>query len=273
MVLTDFSGSAMIAADAAVGLAEKLEANLLLLHTHLPAAQADATQTLAKNAITSLSNEAVRLKHRVNAHNHHGFRPAVNIMQATGTLSAKVEMLLKEIQVIMIVMGSRSKSNEDSFYGSDIYAVINKATCPVLVIPEIKGVFRIHDLVFLTDMPTTDIRAFEYLDRLAKLLAFNILISPITEQVMVMDLLEADEPGCFTCNLSRLNNSNNSACLANLQGANFSEELETVNRPVNVDVIAMVHKKHYLYWRLFNEVHSKVLEQHNSASFLILPEA
>jgi len=271
LVLTDFSRSAAVAADAAVILAEKLEANILLLHTTLPRLEAEDSKTSISNEYTTLSNEAERLKHRVNAHNHHGFKPAVSAMQATGTLSAKVEAVIKETPIILIVMGSRSKSNDDSFYGSDIYAVINKATCPVLVIPEIKGTFKLRDLVFLTDMPTADIRAFEYLARLARLLAFNVLISPITEQVMVMDLLEADEPACFTCNLSRLNNS--AACLANLQGINFSKELEMVDRPVNVDVIAMVHKKHYLYWRLFNEVHSKVLGQHNKASFLILPEA
>jgi len=271
LVLTDFSRSAAVAADAAVILAEKLEANILLLHTCLPSSKADNPQTSISAEYTKLSNEAERLKHQVNGQKHHGFKPAVSAMQATGTLSAKVEEVIKETHVILIVMGSRSKSNNDSFYGSDIYAVINKATCPVLVIPEITGTLKLRDLVFLTDMPTGDIRPFEYLDRLAKLLAFNILISPISEQVMVMDLLEADEPACFTCNLYRLNSS--AASLANLQGTNFSKELEIVDRPINVDVIAMVHKKHYLYWRLFNEVHSKVLAQHNKASFLILPEA
>jgi nucleotide-binding universal stress UspA family protein len=271
LVLTDFSHSAAMAANAAVGLAIKLEANIILLNTYLTTPEPGDALTPVANRSDALLNEAGRLTHLINRHSAGDFKPGVKIMQEHGMLSAKVEMVQRSNAVLMIIMGSRSKINCNSFYGSDIYAVINKATCPVLVIPDSQHQFTIHNVVFLTDMPTTDINAAEYLAKLAKILKFDILISPVTDQVMVMDLLEADEPACFTGNLSKLNS--NDECLANLQGDNFSQELITVEQPVKTSVIAIVHKKHYLYWRLFNQVQSKVLSRHNKASFLILPEA
>ena len=271
LVLTDFSHSAAMAANAAVSLALKLEANIILLNTYLTIPEPTGVLTPAVNRSDALFNEAGRLTHFINGQGAGSFKPGVKIMQEHGMLSAKVEMVLRGNAVLMIITGSRTKINYNSFYGSDIYAVINKATCPVLVIPDSPYQFTIHNLVFLTDMPTTDIKAAEYLAKLAKVLKFDILISPVTDQVMVMDLLEADEPACFTGNLSKLNR--NEVCLANLQGDNFSQELTTVQQPVKTSVIAIVHKKHYLYWRLFNQVQSKVLSQHNKASFLILPEA
>jgi len=271
LVLTDFSHSAAMAANAAVDLAIKLETNIILLNTYLTTPEPGNALTPAANRSDALLNEAGRLTHLINGHSAGSFKPGVKIMQEHGMLSAKVEMVQRSNAVLMIIMGSRSKINCNSFYGSDIYAVINKATCPVLVIPDSQHQFAIHNVVFLTDMPTTDINAAEYLAKLAKILKFDILISPVTDQVMVMDLLEADEPACFTGNLSKLNGED--ICLANLQGDNFSQELITVEQPVKTSVIAIVHKKHYLYWRLFNQVQSKVLSQHNKASFLILPEA
>ncbi|MCO5946603.1 universal stress protein [Mucilaginibacter flavidus] len=271
LVLTDFSHSAAMAANAAVGLAIKLEANIILLNTYLTTPEPGGVLKCAVNRSDALHNEAGRLTHLINRHGAGSFKPGLKIMQEQGMLSANVEMVLRGNAVLMVIMGSRSKINSNSFYGSDIYAVINKATCPVLVIPDSQHQFVIHNLVFLTDMPTTDLNAAEYLAKLAKILKFDILISPVTDQVMVMDLLEADEPACFTGNVSKLNGD--AVCLANLQGDNFSQELITVKQPVKTSVIAIVHKKHYLYWRLFNQVQSKVLSQHNKASFLILPES
>lgn len=279
LILTDFSESARNAAETGIVIAEKLKANILLLNAEVANTLANGA-TASKNSESAsaqsrrddaINRELLRLKTFLAGRDHTpGRKPVLRLFNAKGSLSANVQTVLREYDIVMVIMGGRSKPNNNSFFGSDIYAVLNKVSCPVLIVPQTKTGLQIRNLVFLTELPTEDIKTIKYLAKLSGIFNFNIHLCHISEELLVTDLIEAEDVSGFTKGVSKLNVRHPS--FRKLQGDNYMTELEKYSQSISADILAMVHKKPYVFWRLFNEVHSKTLTNNPKSPLLILPE-
>ena len=277
LVLTDFSNSARNAAETAVLIAESLNTDILLLNNHSSTSLAtqDVKPVSDSKSFQSSNNadmqkEAVRIEKIISKRKESNRKHIVNCINTEGLLSASVAMVLKKHPIIMIIMGGRITTNCKSFFGSDIYAVVNKANCPILILPDHKFDLKIKNLVFVTDLPTKDIKDVKYLVKLSGVFKFNIHLCHISDQVLIMDLIEAEDLSGFTSAVAKLNLR--SISFRNLKGSNYVKEVEKFTKSVRADIVAMVHKKHFLFWRLFNDDHSKKLTTNQNTPYLILPE-
>jgi nucleotide-binding universal stress UspA family protein len=143
LVLTDFSKSALHAADYAVFLARQLKANILLFNSYyVPIPGFDSWPTkdypaLMQNSKLKLENEANRLNDMVNS-NQDNFKPVISYLSDGGLVEDNVYTIISERNnIMMLVMGGyKACNNDDVLFGSEITAVLSKAKCPAVIVPE-----------------------------------------------------------------------------------------------------------------------------------------
>ena len=100
--------------------------------------------------------------------------------------------LAKENKANIIIMGTKGASNlEGLLLGSIATSVMEKATCPVLVIPQNAAFNDIKKIVFATDYHKNDIESIQFLSTIAS--KFNTEILVIHESAVTLtDNLERD---------------------------------------------------------------------------------
>src|SRR5690349_18487799 len=148
---TDFSKNADQALAYARSLCLTLQAELVLFHSCRAEAMA------LQNTVEEVSEEAImydsvlRLKEYKEAHFPDG---SINVTQkiAYGLAVDTILQTADSIKADMIVMGTKGSSGIDEILlGSNTAAVMERAKCPVLAVPETAEFHPINVLAFATD--------------------------------------------------------------------------------------------------------------------------
>lgn len=190
LVLTDFSGNALAAAEAAVVLAEKMHANLLVMHSDnsiplipyyegVPVITENISwETVQKEQLNKL---VTHLKYFAELNVAQDLRPKIQGQLMTGDLRVNVQQILQKRTIELIVLGSRSGSKVDHIlFGSDTTALIEHVDRPVLIIPANYTLRRLDRVIFATNFNESDIYAINYLFKLGKRLEYQLEIVHIT---------------------------------------------------------------------------------------------
>lgn len=134
LVPIDFSESSLNAFESAISIAEKVKANVHIIHVHDTTYDTDlATGTLPgfrikDNKEEVLSALADRASHRL------GKTPEMILLE--GAVSSTIVKIADEYDCNLIVMGAHGASGyRESFVGTNTYNVMKHASCPVLAIP------------------------------------------------------------------------------------------------------------------------------------------
>ena len=162
LVLTDFTKNAAHAASSALMLAEKLGTRLLLFNTFynmpiLPSNGGSSGPWVVEDLVLRETDCDKKLKQlsadlQKQVRPHSANKPQIAVQYGEGELSRNIETILQEIDVELIVMGARSGSAINHiFTGSDTRAVIDRATRPVLIIPENQGLQNLRKITFATN--------------------------------------------------------------------------------------------------------------------------
>lgn len=281
LVLTDFSQSARIAADVAIKIAAKLNANVMLLNSYkvLPGfssvevtAWAIGTYALLmQSSKTQLYTEAERLNTLIENFPGELRKPELVCMSESGSLAENVRAIVKAKKVTMVVMGGRKKVNTNMVYNSDINAVLGKINCPTLIVPEDQQVTDINRIVFATDLAGSDLNAIKWLARFSDIYKILIHVRHVPKAVMAGFYEEEDDISeCMTA-IGKLNSKNIS--FQYLRGNDVAKELGTFNKITQEDILALVHKKHSFIWRLFHAKAPEEFAGHKKTPILIIPES
>ncbi len=281
LVLTDFSENSKVAAEIAVKLADRIKAEVMLFNAYVtvPAVStADALpwpqayyDGIKLESNTKLEKEFNRLQKIFSSHNYTYNQTALNYLNADGTLAENVQAILKEKNVSMIIMGARDKKNGGVLFGSDINEVLGKVNCPVLIVPKKMAKLEIKNVVFATDLALDDVDSLKWVLKLTKHFNFHIYVTHVVKpEILVADFNEQDRVADFTHNIAQLDI--NKISYKNLEGNHIVRELEKFTEKIHADVLAVVHKKHSLFWRLFHETPTKDLIKHQHKLLLVLPE-
>lgn len=121
LVLTDFTNSALNAADYALFLASQLKTNILLYHSYyIPATESECLQItnyklLAETSKSNLEKEMNRLNISLKASGSN-FKPQIDYLSEGGSFT----------------------DNDDILFGTEITAVVSKARCTVVIVPEVE---------------------------------------------------------------------------------------------------------------------------------------
>ncbi len=271
---TDFSNAARNAFIYALRFAAKINANITTLHVYeLPHIDGVSLPNTLREIYDSIDLEEfenyrdkVPALHEIAEAEGLGNVPVNHILEEGKTVSTILRTAKKE-DVDLIIMGTKGATGlKEVFIGSVTGAVLEKASCPVLGIPE-NAIFdgRIDNIAMTTNFKEEEelalrkMLAFAGLFQ-AKIHCVNIDMKHTEPLLHKMDTLKANFAGTPNINFEVLDSTD------------FEETLSGFLHQKQIDVLAMLtHERKGFLERLFNYSLTKKMVYHLDTPILALP--
>lgn len=278
LLLTDFSINADYAAQYALKLAQKLEANLLLCNVYTVAEDEvvkdqrswplSKAQEESRDDLMTLAAMLNKLSNNDSSKN--GFRPEISQCSKEGSLSDTIKDIASSQQVLMAVLSMHNaKFLSVVLQGNHALDIIENATFPVLVIPyQVR--FKAYKLIaFATAMNYSDINVLESLSGLAKLVDSKILIAHVTDEIT--DNAAGGDVVKQFFNQIPLKLKYPKILYRVIKGSSVVERLNWLTTNVDIDLMVLVYHKRNFFQKLFDKSVVQKLALHPTKPLLIFP--
>lgn len=269
LVPTDFSANSANAIEYAAVIAQACKATISLLNVYTPAvSRYSVISPLIAEEVAEAKTELKR-KLQLTANTLTKIYPDVECEVSVGLGETVDEILFfeKNIKPDMIIMGTQGASSfEKVLLGSNAADVIEKAKCPVLVIPE-KASCRIpRQILFATDYAYTDIEGANFLTSLAELFGATITMIHITNS-------EDDVENEKALIEKFANDMRTATNYANIKSRIFSDNtvimgLDAILQSSGADIIALSTRKRNILEKLYNPSITKKMTQYTTIPLL-----
>ncbi|ASU34774.1 universal stress protein [Mucilaginibacter xinganensis] len=278
LVPTDFSTNASYAATTALILSEKLHANLLLYNTYIDYPNIDSyaggswiveefvkKQNHSKDNLALLVENLEALSENLDPEDK---KPTINWQSGDNDLWLGIAEITHQKSIEMIVMGSRSNKPDDFLLGHDTNSVIEHATCPVLIVPSKTNPKEIDKVTFATDFNDVDIKAMDYLVKLAKLFNYKIEIAHVVEPG-IKDAEETEKQMHFVQHVARSRYT--AISYIEVRGKDVASRLNHLCKQNQTGLLAMVHNKRSFFGRLFTHSETRKELADQKIPLLVFP--
>lgn len=279
LVLTDFSDNARHAAEAAVTIAGKLHANIILFNTFVsepvmseyggspwPVEQLMWADE-GKEKLKFLKGDLEELGRKLPAGDH---QPSIDDRHDLGSLGSRVKDMLQREAIELIIMGARTgKAWERLLMGSDTSAVIEHTNRPVLIIPENRPLKKIRQVTLATDFDQADEKAVHYLTHLGRVFGFSLHIVHVSlwGEKPVSESLKTS----FKHQVARYHFPN--VNYDEVGGKDLIHRLNRLCAANNSDLMVLVHDHHNWLNRLLKQNQAQALLDAQQLPVLIVPAA
>jgi nucleotide-binding universal stress UspA family protein len=265
---TDFSPGADNALNYAIGLSDKLKAKLILYNSfHIPAYAGASIDEDVEGQLMNIANDQLYdLKNKILSENKNlNVECAVNYGFAVDNIISIAE----EKYADLIIMGTKGASGlKEVFIGSNAASVLEKAPCPVLVIPENAKFKNLDKIVFATDFNDSDFYSIEALAEIAALFNSEIMIVHVSQVAPTGDY-ESDLLLWYKGELKKkVNIDYKNISFYNLVGGNVDYELEDFIEKNKVDLLALSMRKRNTFSKLFERSLTKKMVYHSHTPLL-----
>ncbi|MDH4092008.1 MAG: universal stress protein [Cyclobacteriaceae bacterium] len=171
LVPTDFSENASNAAEYAAVIAQACKATILLLNVYTPTvSRYNVISALLADEVARAKNE-LKEKLQIIAKTLQDQYPGVkcNVSVELGESVEEILQAAKNYEADLIIMGTQGASSiEKILLGSNAAAIVEKAICPVMVIPTNTTCRTPTKIVYATDYAYSDIEGARLLAAIAK---------------------------------------------------------------------------------------------------------
>lgn len=193
---TDFSRASDVAVPYASALAKHYGAKIYALHVRPPIVNPMTPPVTWKSLEETASRESEQYNQNI-LKSFAGLQPEILINE--GDLWANVEAIMKEIEIDLIVMGTRGRSGVARFVlGSTAERIFRQATCPVLTVgpnspagPKARGEFS--HIVFATDFTSESTAAAAFAISLAQEYQAYLTLLHVVEEPKANELVRPAE--------------------------------------------------------------------------------
>ncbi|MGZ3862227.1 MAG: universal stress protein [Bacteroidia bacterium] len=261
LVPTDFSDNAAKALDYTIEIAKKEAVKIVLMHSYRVNYASDY-RYLAYDVIAGASDNAEKESDKLLKE----FAKKIEMVNETEieyeclskesfAFDAILETV-KEKEVDLIIMGTKGAGGlKGAFLGSIASRVVEKAPCPVIVIPEHSSAKNIKKITYATDYHLSD---FNFMEQLLE------IVRPFHAEINFLHISPDDNEGqqelmhLFIYELSKKVHYNNISHRL-ITGANVVKELEEYIRTESPDLIVMPTRKRNALDKIFNSSITKKL--------------
>ncbi len=191
LVPVDFSKTAENALVFASNLSQKLQARIILFHSF------HTYHTNAYGSAKALEQESLAEKLHADRQLRELYdNTGVSAFSSPDYISSKNELrqelmhLIDERSVDLIVMGTQGLGNklEGRLFGTNTSWVVEKAPCPVIVIPENLRMENLEEIVYASNYMAADIANLEKLAQIAQGFPANLTVIHITKEASASDI-------------------------------------------------------------------------------------
>lgn len=277
---TDFTPNAENAVNTAAYIASKLKTNLFLFNTCIttPAIVAYSGGPWVVDEIMERQNQSQLKLNILKTHltdtiaklGRDDYHPAIHAECGEGRLGINVDEIIKTRNVEMVVMGAKSGHRHNNFLnGSEITDVINHSTRPIVIIPENIHLKALKNVMFATDFNEEDLDALAYLSQLGLRLQFHIELVHVK-----IDNAKPNVPFEKKIFLDRIFNAGYSnVSFKEVNGKDLIRRLMTFSEQSKIDMLAMMHKQHGFFIRLFERSVTKDILTNQLIPMMIFPSS
>lgn len=275
LIPTDFSENALNAFRYAIWFADHYHADIHLLHVVYPTAAAMDYPSMAgemmqqqidvaKEVMKTFANSAMV---QVHAGYEPAFLPTITTEVLAGTPQDQVQRLVDEKGFDLVIMGTQGEHNTlEKTFGSVTSSVMNKANCPLIIVPEKTIVRKLKTIAYATDFTEAD--PF-FIWQFGKLLSpFNAIMrvvhiekSPTENRPLKME----DMKEFFKDNPPGLQVSFHSIAAKSVE-----TELKEFEETWEVDLMVMAKPNRSFFERLFHKSMTKQMAFNTTIPLLIL---
>ncbi len=281
LVLTDFSIRADHAAHYALKLAQKIKANLLVCNVFLtPSAEPMAAQVawpmenyddFEEGSINDVNELAGRLNKQLDKDLADGeFRPAIEEASRAGHVADTLNEIAAHHHIIMAVISVHEADGLSSFLlGNHAREIVEKAGFPILLIPYQSVFGDYKKIAFATDMSYSDIDVVHALSGFAKYLNSEILITHVNDEAAEDREDQERVKSFFKLVSSKINYPK--IYYRAIQNKSVTEGLQWLSEHSDIDMLAVVHRKHGFFEGMFESSVCQKMADHLSKPILVFP--
>jgi nucleotide-binding universal stress UspA family protein len=280
LFLTDFSTTAMHAAEYGYQFAKQIKAdivlgNAIIIPTEVPQSGMVAWPLEESDILLEDSEKGLkRLKAHLEQNDHSDtFRPAVTFASEAGTVTNAVDYFVKSQYIDLILMGTHHPGRLSSFiFGDHCKNVINSTNKPLLLIPPMAKFASIKKIAFATDFknPDDDLKFIYTLISLARQLNAEILLthiyndkyqSPEFENWIKKFMVELADTANYSNIYYRM-----------IKSAGTETGLDWLCEHGQVNMLATVHRQHGFFYNLLHGSDTKKMAAQVSIPLLVFQD-
>lgn len=270
LVLTDFSQKAEHAARMALQIADAANAEIHL-YTTFPAPQvfpSDAgvfpffedfsvEEAMYNTKLKDLSGKLIKRFDRID-------HPVISFSSSPGNLAENIE----ELKPWLIVMGGKTKASSlgHFLFGSNSSAVMDKASCPVLIVPETADLKEFRKIVFATDLQPSEKNALLFLEEFgrlwrARIIVLHVSVANGTDEVW-------DEQYDYLNDI--ISDNHPTIQYTDVRGTDIAGAINMYSGREAINLIAIAHKKRSFIGQLLHKSIGKDMLNYEHVPVLIL---
>jgi len=280
LISTDFSKAATHAAAYGYNLAKQIKANIILCNAvivpaEIPQAGVVVWPMEEYNVLMEDSDKELKsLRTELESKNSsEGFNPPVKIINETGRLTDIVNVMVKEHQADMVIIGTHTEDGLSTLVlGNHTRQMVDCAIKPLLLIPPTAHLAPVKKIAFATDFkqPEKDLESIYNLVPLARLLNADILITHVNRE----KYQPADFQNWLKQFLMDLSNKANYPHIYYriIRDSNIESGLDWLYKYGYIDMLAMVHRPHGFFGRLLKGSLTQKMAGHITIPLLVIPE-
>jgi len=281
LVPVDFSKPAEHAARYAVQLSKIMKSNMVLCHAFLAPTEAVGSAQIAwplveyatldemyKAQLNDLLSKLEIYHQAISGAD--SFHPVILCAAEMGNTIEVIKHLAADKKAGLIVMGMSGAGAVSRFFmGSVSRQLLEKARCPVLLIPKNYTFKPVKKIGFATDLNEGDIKVINSFVDLAEILGADLVICHVTDHLhdTVLHNKESEE---FIIEVRNKINYD-SIYFRHIESYDIDEGLEWLTREGHIDMLAMVHHQKGLWGRIFDSSHTKKIVGHIPLPLLVFP--
>lgn len=281
LIPTDFSVPAENAAHYAIALAKATKAAIVLCNAFSVPVEAPMAAQMAwpllDNADMQLlsTSELDKQVEKLTTHSRENeidaYFPYLSYDSALGPVCDVVDMLVKERQIDLVVMGMAGAGGLVQFIlGSNSRAMIERLSYPVLFVPYEASFKKIRKIAFATDLSPDDLKPLKFLIDLATSCDAVIVVMHITDYETQKKEEDQHKLEVFFDKVSTKINYPKIK-YEYVWHTNLDYGLTWIAEQKDIDMIAVVHHHHGILDKIFNGSHTHKLSRRTQIPLMVFP--
>jgi nucleotide-binding universal stress UspA family protein len=278
IVPTDFSAHAENAARYAWQLAKCVNSCIILCNAfNVPAEEVMAAQvawpledynSMKEASALELKLLAVRLEKQADETDDNV--PSISCENQAGSVTDVVGALAVKERAVLVVMGTSKSGGLVRFlWGSKRNSLIEDVQVPLLMVPENYNYKSLKRIAFATDWNESDIEILQTLASLARYYNAAILITHVSDNEETDWLKNGNAYEFLNRVTCRVNYPN--IYYRQIRNDDIDKGLSWFSESGNIDMLAMVHRRHPLIEKLLIGSHTKTVAKYNQVPLLVFP--
>jgi nucleotide-binding universal stress UspA family protein len=170
LLLNDTTPASRRAAELAFAVAEHTGANLLLTNVHGAGCTLPVNEYVLSSTGREVNGDAGdtgRLLHELHSINEksNGYQPEIRLLPQPGIAGQELTALVRKENISLIVKGF---GEEDVSVNLNLRAILNRAGCPLLLVPDNYQLKSLERIVYVADLRYYKPAVLQYLSAIAK---------------------------------------------------------------------------------------------------------